>query len=71
MRSTYMDAAGLEDATVHCLRHSFAKNLVDTGTPLQVVAQLAGHESLQATRRYVTPSEADLRRAVKGVSWER
>ncbi|MBE3557353.1 MAG: tyrosine-type recombinase/integrase [Firmicutes bacterium] len=51
-------------------KHSFAENLVDTGTPLQVVAQLAGHESLQTTRRYVTPSEADLRKAVKGISWE-
>ncbi|MBE3557505.1 MAG: site-specific integrase, partial [Firmicutes bacterium] len=56
------DNPGLEEATVHCLRHSFAKNLVDAGTPLQVVAQLAGHESLQTTRRYVTPIEADLRR---------
>lgn len=48
---TYMDAAGLEEATVHCLKYSFAKNLGDTGTPLQVVAQLAGHESLQTTKR--------------------
>lgn len=67
----YLDAIGLQDATVHCLRHSFAKNLVDTGTPIQVVAQLAGHESLRTTRRYVTPSEADLRKAVEGISWEK
>lgn len=67
----YLDAIGLQDVTVHCLRHSFAKNLVDTGTPIQVVAQLAGHESLRTTRRYVTPSEADLRKAVEGISWER
>ncbi|MBE3557360.1 MAG: site-specific integrase [Firmicutes bacterium] len=64
---TYMDAAGLEKATVHDLRHSFAKNLIDRGTLLQVMAQLAGHESLQVTRRYVTPSEADLRKAVEGI----
>ncbi|MBE3557161.1 MAG: site-specific integrase [Firmicutes bacterium] len=36
------------------MRHSFAKNLVDTGMPLQVMAQLAGHESLQTTLWYVT-----------------
>ncbi|MBE3557574.1 MAG: tyrosine-type recombinase/integrase [Firmicutes bacterium] len=48
-------------------KHSFAENLADASTPLQVVAQLAGHGSLQTTRRYVTPSEADLRKAVEGI----
>ena len=30
----YAFQARLEDATAHTLRHSFAKNLVDEGTPL-------------------------------------
>lgn len=55
--------AGLE-VTPHTLRHTFAKNLVDRGVPLDQVAALMGHSSLNATRIYTTPSEADLEKAV-------
>ena len=47
----------------HRLRHTFAKNLVDAGTPLDQVATLLGHESLDTTRVYTQPSERDLERA--------
>lgn len=67
----YLDEAGLVHASAHSLRHSFCRNLIDAGQPLQVVAQLAGHESLETTRRYVTPSEHDLRRAVESISEEK
>ncbi|QGG46323.1 tyrosine-type recombinase/integrase [Heliorestis convoluta] len=67
----YFDQIGLEDATVHSLRHSFCKNLIDAGQPIQVVAQLAGHSSIEETRRYVTASEQELRDAVERISWER
>ena len=40
------------------------KNLVDAGVGLEQVAALAGHESLETTRRYCAPSLADLQRAV-------
>ncbi len=55
--------AGLE-VTPHVLRHTFAKNLVDRGVPLDQIAALMGHSSLNTTRIYTTPSEADLERAV-------
>jgi integrase/recombinase XerD len=67
----YLDQLGLTDYSAHSLRHSFCRNLIDAGQPLQVVAQLAGHESLETTRRYVTPSEHDLRRAVESISEEK
>ena len=66
----YFDQVNLPDATVHSLRHSFCKNLLDTGTELTVVAQLARHESLETTRIYLTPSEHDLRQAVEKISSE-
>lgn len=66
----YFDQANLPDATAHSLRHSFCKNLLDTGTELTVVAQLARHESLETTRIYLTPSEYDLRQAVEKISSE-
>ena len=58
--------AGAE-ATPHTLRHTFAKNLVDRGVPLDQVAALLGHSSLNTTRLYTTPSEADLERAVSAI----
>lgn len=44
---------------------------MDANQPLQIIAQLAGHESLETTRRYITPSEQDLRKAVESISSER
>jgi site-specific recombinase XerD len=65
-----MIGASLEDVTAHTLRHSFAKNLVDAGMPLDQVATLLGHESLDTTRIYTQPSERDLERAVRRASGE-
>ena len=61
----YACQARLEDVTAHSLCHSFAKNLVEAGTPLDQVAILLGHESLDTTRIYTQPSERDLERAVR------
>jgi site-specific recombinase XerD len=66
----YAYQARLEDVTAHTLRHSFAKNLVDAGTPLDQVAILLGHESLDTTRIYTQPSRRDLERAVKSAAGE-
>jgi integrase/recombinase XerC len=63
----YARKAGLEDCTPHTLRHSFAKNLVDSGVPLDRVATLLGHENLNTTRIYTTPSVQDLAEAVERV----
>jgi integrase/recombinase XerC len=66
----YAYQARLDDVTAHTLRHSFAKNLVDAGTPLDQVATLLGHESLDTTRIYTQPSERDLERAVRRAAGE-
>jgi len=66
----YAYQARQEDITAHSLRHSFAKNLVDAGTPLDQVAILLGHESLDSTRIYTQPSERDLERAVRSSAGE-
>ena len=64
----YAYDARLEDVTPHTLRHTFGKNLVDAGVPLDRVAQLLGHESVDTTRIYTTPSEQDLQREVEKVA---
>jgi site-specific recombinase XerD len=66
----YVYQARLEHCTAHTLRHSFAKNLVDAGTPLDQVATLLGHESLDTTRIYTRPSKEDLERAVRRAAGE-
>jgi integrase/recombinase XerC len=66
----YVYQARLEKCTAHTLRHSFAKNLIDTGTSLEVVASLLGHENLNTTRIYTQPSEQDLERAVRRAAGE-
>jgi integrase/recombinase XerC len=66
----YAYQARLEDVTAHTLRHSFAKNLVDAGTPLDQVAILLGHESLDTTRIYTQPSGRDLERVVQRAAGE-
>ena len=55
----------MEDVTALTLRHSFAIDLVDAGTPLDQVAILLGHESLDTTRMYTQPCGRDLERAVQ------
>jgi integrase/recombinase XerC len=42
--------------------------LVEAGVGLERVAALLGHESLDTTKVYLTPSMADLQEAVERVS---
>ena len=62
--------AQLEGCTSHTLRHTYGKNLVDAGVPLDQVAALLGHESLDTTRVYTRPSKSDLERAVRRAAGE-
>jgi len=57
--------AGLEHLTPHVLRHTFAKNLVDSGVGFEKVAALLGHSNLNTTRIYITPNQKDLEQAVE------
>lgn len=52
------------EATCHRLRHSFAKNLIDSGISLEKVSALLGHERITTTLIYVVPSQQDLEAAV-------
>lgn len=63
----YAQDAGLEQLSPHVLRHSFAKNLVNSGVGLEKIATLLGHSSLNTTRMYITPDERDLELAVENL----
>jgi site-specific recombinase XerD len=60
----YARLAGLEDVTPHTLRHSFGKHTLDSGANLVAVAALLGHQRLETTAIYTTPSQRDLEKAV-------
>lgn len=50
----YIDKAGLADKgyTIHCLRHTYASQLLNAGLPLECLRELLGHSSLEVTRIY-------------------
>jgi len=64
----YAQEAGLEELTPHICRHTFAKNLVNSGAGLEKVAALLGHSNLNTTRLYITPDEHDLEMAVEALA---
>ncbi|MHB1420853.1 MAG: tyrosine-type recombinase/integrase [Bacillota bacterium] len=43
--------AKLEEVTPHTLRHTFCKNAVDMGIPIDQVVAMAGHSTLDILRR--------------------
>ncbi len=61
--------AGLS-LSAHVLRHTFVTRLVRSGTDVVLVAELAGHQSLETTRRYALPTEADRAAAVEAAAIE-
>ncbi len=50
----YLQEAGLTHRghTVHCLRHTYASELLNAGMRLEVLQQLMGHQDIEMTRRY-------------------
>jgi site-specific recombinase XerD len=60
----YARLAGLEGVTPHTLRHTAAKGLLDAGVSLEKVASILGHQRLQTTALYTTPSFSNLEQAV-------
>ena len=66
----YARRAGLAGVSPHTLRHTFCRKLLEEGVPLNEVALLAGHTSLNTTARYTVPRESDLEKSVDKLSWE-
>jgi len=50
----YLCRAGLahKGYTIHCLRHTFASELLNAGMRLECLQKLLGHTSIEITRRY-------------------
>ena len=50
----YLKKAGLthKEYTLHCLRHTYATDLINARMPLECLEKLMGHSRLSVTRRY-------------------
>lgn len=57
--------AGIENATLHSLRHTFASHLVMAGVDLTTVSKLLGHKDISTTMIYSHLSPEHLRGAVE------
>jgi len=60
--------AGLENVTLHTLRHTFASHLVMAGVDLATVSKLLGHKDISTTMIYSHLSPDHLRQAVEKLS---
>jgi integrase len=54
----------LEKFTFHSLRHSFCSALSDSGHELGQIAELAGHKSIQTTRKYIHSNESENKKLI-------
>lgn len=51
----YLQLANLPSINLHGLRHTFATLMADQGSPIDIIRQLLGHESLITTKEYIHP----------------
>jgi site-specific recombinase XerD len=49
----YFDLAGIKDAKVNDLRHTWIYHHLSAGTPLVTISKLAGHKRLSTTEKYL------------------
>lgn len=50
--SALLRRAGIQDATIHTMRHTFASQLVMKGVGIRTVQELLGHSSISVTEMY-------------------
>ena len=57
--------AGVAKGGVHILRHTFCSHLAMRGAPARAIQELAGHQDLTTTQRYMHLSPAALDAAIR------
>jgi site-specific recombinase XerD len=57
--------ANLPNVGVHVLRHSFCSHLAMRGVPARAIQELAGHQDLSTSQRYMHLSPAAIEDAIR------
>ena len=60
--------AGLKDARIHDLRHTFASTAVAAGQGLPMIGKLLGHTQVQTTARYAHLAANPVKEAADAVA---
>ncbi len=72
---TAQHAAGLPDRGPHVLRHTFCSHLAMAGKPAKAIQELAGHQSVTTTERYMHLAPQAARDAIEALrrpsNWRR
>jgi integrase/recombinase XerD len=53
----YLKEIGLKEYSPHTLRHTFCRRLIEAGADLKTVCRLAGHQSMETTKRYLATNK--------------
>ena len=61
---------GLEDFSIHVLRHTCARRMLENGVLITTVAAHLGHADVKTTMGYLTPADADMAKAVRSLDVE-
>ena len=62
-----LDPVRFEGASTHWMRHTFVRQALVDGVPIEVVSELAGHASIDTTSIYATQELARKIKAVQGM----
>lgn len=61
----------IKELNFHCLRHTFATRLVESGADYKSVSEILGHSSIHTTlNMYVHPLMEEKRRCVELINWD-
>jgi len=62
MVAKYFDEAGIQNASVHTLRHTFGTHHAAKGTNLKTIQDTLGHADLKTTSVYISTAKAAMKR---------
>ena len=62
-----LDSRRFEKASTHWMRHTFVRQALVDGVPIEVASELAGHASIDTTSIYSTQELARKIKAVQGM----
>jgi site-specific recombinase XerD len=65
--ATGLDARRFEKASTHWMRHTFVRQALVDGMPIEIASELAGHASIDTTSIYATQELARKIKAVQGM----